>query len=309
LRSIRNLTLFLFAVSTVISATAQEKGFKIDPATGVEYRFIKHEKKATSVSPPGGDFGRVIMLWTGKNAKGDADSVYLNSRKAGGDSLGALTIPLKKSFRGSLEDGISMMMVGDSAVFRINADSLFIKTFHAPAERIPHFIKGTVFTFNIKLLAFKTNDEMLAERNAQIKKRMQQAQAIKGQESIDITAYLQKNNLASVKPDADSIFYLQTTKGTGPLVQEGDSVEIKYKGTYLDGGTFDPGSQPINMVYSRSMSLIQGWVKIIGKMNGGDKVRVLIPSKMGYGANGMGPIKPYTPLIFDMELVSVKPHK
>ena len=129
--------------------------------------------------------------------------------------------------------------------------------------------------------------------------------ARKGIETKEISDYLKKNNL-NVTPDADSIFYLQTSKGTGEQVQEGDSVEIQYKGTFLDGSVFDPGSRPINMVYSKNMSLIQGWVKIIGKMNQGDKVRVLIPSKLGYGAQGMGPIQPYTPLIFDMEMVSVK---
>jgi FKBP-type peptidyl-prolyl cis-trans isomerase len=141
-----------------------------------------------------------------------------------------------------------------------------------------------------------------------MKKRKEEMETRKGEEPKEIAAYLQKNNL-NVAPDADSIFYLQTTKGAGPQVQEGDSVEIKYKGTFLDGNVFDPGNQPINMVYSKNMHLIQGWVKIIGKMNQGDKVRVLIPSEMGYGPRGMGPIQPYTPLIFDMEMVSVKPHK
>jgi FKBP-type peptidyl-prolyl cis-trans isomerase len=44
-------------------------------------------------------------------------------------------------------------------------------------------------------------------------------------------------------------------------------------------------------------------------MSQGDKMKVLIPSKMGYGARGGGPIQPYTPLIFDMEIISVKSNK
>jgi FKBP-type peptidyl-prolyl cis-trans isomerase len=233
LKNIRTTACFLASILSVAVVNAQEKGFKTDQATGVQYRFIKHDKKA--VTPPAGkDFARVVMLWTGKNAKGDADSVFLNTNKQGGDSIGTIPVPLKVSFNGSLEQGILMMAVGDSAQFKVNGDSLYLKTFRAPAQRIPHFITGnTVFTFSIKLLAFKSNDDMMADRNAQIKRRQDQAGARKGKEITDITAYLQKNNLTAVKPDADSIFYLQSTKGTGPQVQEGDSLKVKYQGAWV----------------------------------------------------------------------------
>lgn len=307
MNSIRNIALLLFTVSTVAKVCAQEKGFKKDVATGVQYRFIKHDKKGKT--PGDTDFARVVMLWKGKNVKGDADSVFLDSHKRGGDSLGSMNIPLKRSFHGCLEQGISMMAVGDSAVFLINADSLYLKTFHAPPQRIPAFIKpSTMFTFSIKLLSFKNTDEMMAERQEQLKKRMAKMEARKEQENADITAYLQKNNY-NVKPDEDSIFYLQTTKGTGAQVQDGDSVVVKYKGTFLDGGVFDPGTQPYKLMYSKNASVIQGWISVLGKISQGDKMKVLIPSKMGYGARGGGPIQPYTPLIFDMEIISVKSNK
>lgn len=312
MKSIRNIAFFLVIVSTIATVNAQKKGFKTDKATGVQYRFIKHDKKAVKSADT--DFARAVMLWTGPNAKGDADSVYLDTHKREGDSLGAITIPLKRSFHGCLEEGLRMMAKGDSAVFYINADSLFLKTFHAPPARIPHFITGaTMFTFNIKLVGFESNDEMMAERQAEIKKRMEQQEARKGEEAKDIAAYLQKNNL-NVTPDADSIFYLQTAKGNGPQVREGDSLEIKYKGMFLDGSVFDQsdkGSGPgtFKILYTQNVPLIQGWVKILGKMNEGEKVRVLIPSKMAYGARGGGPIQPYTPLIFDIELVKVKSNK
>ena len=102
---------------------------------------------------------------------------------------------------------------------------------------------------------------------------------------------------------------MQTTKGTGAQVQDGDSVVVKYKGTFLDGGVFDPGTQPYKLMYSKNASVIQGWISVLGKISQGDKMKVLIPSKMGYGARGGGPIQPYTPLIFDMEIISVKSNK
>jgi FKBP-type peptidyl-prolyl cis-trans isomerase FkpA len=306
-RTTINFILFSFAAATLMTSChgGASGDFKTDETTTVQYRFIKHAD--TGAKPVEGDVVHVAMLWTGKNAKGDADSVYLDSHLKGkGDSLGALMFPLKKSFNGCLEQGIMMMSQGDSAEFKVNADSLFIKTFRQPADKLPAAVKSSgTFTFSIKLIGFQSQKEMMAQRQAMMQKRMEEAQVNKAKEPGDIADYLKKNNL-NVKPDADSIFFLQTEKGKGKQVKDGDSIEVVYKGTHLDGSVFDPGNQPIKMVYSQNMSLIKGFVDVLGKMNEGEKVKVLIPSAVAYGARGYGPIQPYTPLVFDMEMVKVK---
>src|SRR6202020_2973127 len=101
------------------------------------------------------------------------------------------------------------------------------------------------------------------------------------------------------------------TKGKGTQVQVGDSLEIKYKGMFLDGTVFDqsdkgPGPGTFKVRYNKTMPLIQGWISVLGKMNEGDKVKILIPSKMAYGPQGRGQIPPYAPLLFEMELVRLK---
>lgn len=312
MKHIRGIVSLIAAIFTASIVNAQEKGFKIDSKTGIEYRFIDHHKKGTPYA--GSEFARVTIFWTGPGAKGSTDSVYLDTHKTGGDSAGAIVIPVKSAFRGCLEDGIKMMMQGDSAVFKINADSLYIKAFHVNAQRIPAFITGkTLFTFTIKLFKFETKDEMVAGRAAEVKRAMAKRDARRGQEGKDITAYLQQNHL-DVKPDADSIFYLQVTKGNGPQVQEGDSLEIKYVGMFLDGTVFDKSDRGVppgtfRIIYSKNAGLIQGWIKVLGEMNEGEKVRVLIPSAMAYGVRGAATIQPYTPLIFDIDLLRVKPAK
>lgn len=308
-RTTTNLFLCSFAVAALMTSCGGGSGdFKTDEATGVQYRFINHAD--TGAKPVEGDVVRVSMLMTGKNAKGDADSVYINSHEKGrGDSSGTLQIGLRKSFNGCLEQGIMMMSKGDSAVFKVNADSLFTKTFRYPADKLPAGVKSTqTFTFNIKLVGFQTQKELMAERQAMMQKRMEEAQADKAKEPGDIADYLKKNKY-NVKPDADSIFFLETTKGKGMPVKEGDSIEVHYKGTFLNGSIFDPGTVPIKMIYSKNMGLIKGWVKILGQMNEGEKVKVLIPSAMAYGPMGNRGIPPYTPLVFDLQVVKVKSNK
>lgn len=57
------------------------------------------------------------------------------------------------------------------------------------------------------------------------------------------------------------------------------------------------------------MTLIKGWISVLGKMRQGEEVEVLIPSAMAYGAQGNLGIMPFTPLIFDIDLVKVKSNK
>jgi FKBP-type peptidyl-prolyl cis-trans isomerase len=154
---------------------------------------------------------------------------------------------------------------------------------------------------------------MMAERQAEMQKRMQEAQVFKAQEPTAIAAYLEKN-YPKAKPGADSIFYLEDSKGKGKQVQEGDSVEISSVGTLLDGNVFDrsdkgPGSPTYKFLFAKNMALIKGWISVLGKMHEGEKVKVLIPSAMGYGAMGRGQIQPYCPMVFDIELVHIKSNK
>ena len=113
-------------------------GYKKD-ATGLYYKFYNQNDKGQH--PKEGDFVSVRMLY--KNSK---DSVLFNSKKFSRDSTGAIRFPLAKStFQGSFEDALSMMAVGDSASFLINADSLYLKTFKAmkhllvPSKLLFHF--------------------------------------------------------------------------------------------------------------------------------------------------------------------------
>ncbi len=317
-RTTINFILFSFATAAIMTSCGGSTEFKTDATTGVQYRFIKHDDNGAK--PAENSFAKIQMLWTGKNTKGDADTVFIDSHKKGfGDSNGVLmqAIQLKKSFSGCLEQGIMMMSKGDSAVFKINGDSLYLKTFRFPKERLPAFLKSNpTFTFSIKLVSFQTQQERQADMQAEMQKRMAAAQTMKAQEPGDIAAFLQKN-YPNVKPDADSIFYLESIKGKGRQVKEGDSIQVGYTGMFLDGKIFDQsdkgaGHRTYGLKYSKDQNVIhviQGWIDVLGKMHEGDKVKVLIPSSLAYGQRGMQQIQPYTPLIFDMELVSVKSGK
>ena len=92
-----------------------------------------------------------------------------------------ISISLNPStFRGSLEEGFVMMAKGDSAIFLVNADSLFAKTFRQP---LPTFIKpGSKVTFTIKMIDITTRAELEAKAKAE-------AEIIKAQENEVISKF------------------------------------------------------------------------------------------------------------------------
>ncbi len=96
--------------------------------------------------------------------------------------------------------------------------------------------------------------------------------------------------------------------GTGDEVKSGDTVEVNYLGTFLDGRKFD-SSYDRNQTFSFNVGageVIQGWDQGLIGMKVGGKRKLLIPSDLAYGAYGAGSIPPNTPLAFEVELVSIK---
>jgi FKBP-type peptidyl-prolyl cis-trans isomerase len=87
-----------------------------------------------------------------------------------------------------------------------------------------------------------------------------------------------------------------------------DTVLVRYRGTLLDGTVFDEvpaGEEPIRLTLDR---VIPGWTEGLQLVGEGGKVKLYIPSDLGYGPNGTSGIEPYSTLIFDVELEKVFPY-
>lgn len=113
---------------------------------------------------------------------------------------------------------------------------------------------------------------------------------------------------AGVIKDPSGFYYVILKKGTGPSPTISDTVRLHYHGTLIDGTVFDssvdrgqPASFPMNGV-------IKGFSGGLTKCQVGGKVRIYIPSELGYGDNPRsgGKIKPGDTLIFECELLEIK---
>jgi FKBP-type peptidyl-prolyl cis-trans isomerase FkpA len=110
-----------------------------------------------------------------------------------------------------------------------------------------------------------------------------------------------------VKSTASGLQYQVITEGTGPKPKDTDVVRVHYKGTLLDGKTFDSSydrGQPATFPLT---GVIPGWREGLALMPVGSKYKLWIPSSIGYGESGTqgGPIGPNATLVFEVELLEI----
>ncbi len=101
--------------------------------------------------------------------------------------------------------------------------------------------------------------------------------------------------------------YKILTKGTGPIPTASQEVKVKYEGKLLDGTVFDSSykrSDPITKF--RCNQVIKGWTEALTMMPVGSTWELYIPYELAYGEHDQGKIKPFSMLIFKVELIGIE---
>ena len=106
---------------------------------------------------------------------------------------------------------------------------------------------------------------------------------------------------------ASGLEYQELKAGSGDSPRMGDSVVVNYRGTLLDGSEFDSSKrgEPATFVVGH---VIPGWNEALVLMKAGAKWKLFIPPQLAYDLRSPTPsIPPGSMLLFEVELVSVKP--
>jgi FKBP-type peptidyl-prolyl cis-trans isomerase FklB len=100
--------------------------------------------------------------------------------------------------------------------------------------------------------------------------------------------------------------YKVLVQGDGPVPAIDEKVKVKYEGRLVDGTVFDAsakhGDNPIEF---KPNQVIKGWTEALTMMPVGSKWQLYIPYELAYGDRDSGQIKPFSALIFDVELVGI----
>jgi len=153
-------------------------------------------------------------------------------------------------------------------------------------------------------------DDQIKEAMTSLEKDMEQKQEAAAQKNVaEGEKFLADNKTKpGVKTTASGLQYKVEKEGKGAQPKASDTVTVNYRGTLIDGTEFDssykrgqPATFPVGGV-------IKGWTEALQLMKVGSKYQLFIPASLGYGARGAGrDIAPNSTLIFDVELLDVKP--
>ncbi|HEX8923257.1 MAG TPA: FKBP-type peptidyl-prolyl cis-trans isomerase [Patescibacteria group bacterium] len=117
------------------------------------------------------------------------------------------------------------------------------------------------------------------------------------------------NSKPTMIPDTNKLIIEDQQVGTGAEVKAGDTVVMNYVGTLLDGTKFD-SSYDRHQAFTTRIGVgqvIKGWDEGVIGMKVGGKRRLIIPSDLAYGDNGIpGAIPPKATLVFDVELLNLQ---
>lgn len=109
-----------------------------------------------------------------------------------------------------------------------------------------------------------------------------------------------------VKTTASGLQYEVLKATDGPKPKATDKVTVHYKGTLLNGQTFDSSYDRGETIEFPLNGVIKGWTEGVQLMSVGSKYKFFIPHNLAYGEQGAGgSIKPFSTLVFEVELFKI----
>ena len=283
----------------VACGSSDMKGYK-QTDDGLYYRFEQQDKNAQQVQEGDVLVGEMTIR---------LDTTVLRSNVGRTERL----MPVVPMYDGVLHEGLLMMHLGDRAIFAIEADSM--AKYMQPNQMPPMYEqgKGMKFYYEINLQDIVTREEF-AEEQANYEQEMEKARM----NEPELIANYVKEHGVKEQPNAKGLYVIVNKKGNGTPVAVGREVTISYTGRLLDGTVFDSSNEtdckaaglqchePLTYVVGQ-MGLIPGWDEGVMGQPAGSKLQLIMPSTMAYGSQGAGQmIPPYSPLVFDIEILSVK---
>ena len=277
-KNVTKIMLIGLAVATVfaLGACSKYKGFKKDKS-GFYYQF--HGDIHDTADQP--EVGGYVAMLMSMHA-GDSTLIPMTPNQMLVDSV----------YEGDIFQAIRMMHAGDSATFILDGPMFYEKMMDG--KEYP-FGEEPIY-FDIKLLQVVSKAEIekaQAEYEAQLNER-------RTKEVAEIDKYLKENS--GMKQTELGVYLKSVKKGTGDKVEPLQTVKVHYTGRFVDGTVFDSSverGEPFKFTVGAGQ-VIPGWDATVADT-------VLIPSDLAYGDGSMtyGSIPPYSPLVFDIELLEI----
>jgi len=235
----------------------------------------------------------------------------------------------KKMYAGDMNDVLTLFGEGDSATFKVNLDTMAAQSKQPKPEQ---FKNDKYITFTVKIeKVFKKN---AGEADSTFQKRVMElyqtdmkatADKQKAAEPAKIKSFIEDNKL-DVKTTASGLSYVIEKPGSAERATVGDTVLVDYTGRVTKKGKdgkykiFDTSDEKLDKAEGNSRpgkpygpqkmaigQTVPGFNEALQMIGKGGKIKVIIPSKLGYGEQGAPQvgIMPNSPIAFDLEIKDI----
>ncbi len=212
----------------------------------------------------------------------------------------------RPAYEGSIDDCFLMLSKGEKASFIMPAAPFFKKTLESS---LPDFFsRGDSMKITVDLLEVQRAREFRKEKKA----FLNWIEDFGDYEKVLLRQFLEEKQI-DAQPTQSGLYHIVLEPGTGPEVEEGDTVVVHYEGKFLNGKFFDSTKQrkqPFEFVYGHELQVIKGIEEVIGKMREGEKALAILPSDVAFGKTGSstGIVPPYTSVVYKVTLTEVRQH-
>jgi FKBP-type peptidyl-prolyl cis-trans isomerase FklB len=193
--------------------------------------------------------------------------------------------------------GLLMQLYGEDNDVKMNNDA-FVAAMYAAMSGDAFEIENPTEVFN----------EKMQEAQAKMQAKQEEAQKIEYAGQIaEGEKFLAENKMKDgVVALPSGLQYKVIKNGDGAKPVSTDRVKVHYHGTLMDGTVFDSSIQRGEPAVFGVGQVIKGWTEALQLMPVGSKWVLYIPYDLAYGAREAGTIKPFSNLIFEVELLDIE---
>jgi len=204
-------------------------------------------------------------------------------------------IQIGQQVGGDMFEQISLQVFGNDSTQTLSKDN-FLAGFIAAVKN------GAVVSVEDARTYVETHTEAIKAKALEAKYGENKAAGIK---------FLEENKTKEgVITTESGLQYKVIKAGNGEIPTKESSVKVNYKGTLIDGTEFDSSYKRNAPATFRADQVIKGWTEALTMMPVGSKWELYIPQELAYGSRETGGlIKPFSTLIFEVELLEIEKKK
>ena len=224
--------------------------------------------------------------------RGIQDGIHKSSKQEKAYIAG---IQIGQQVGGDMFEQISLQVFGNDSTQTLSKDN-FLAGFIAAVKN------GAVVSVEDARTYVETHTEAIKAKALEAKYGENKEAGIK---------FLEENKTKEgVITTESGLQYKVIKAGNGEIPTKESSVKVNYKGTLIDGTEFDSSYKRNAPATFRADQVIKGWTEALTMMPVGSKWELYIPQELAYGSRETGGlIKPFSTLIFEVELLEIEKKK